>query len=56
VLYRDYLRPDGEWLANDHGGRENTEAVLFLQQANHVLFEHFPGPSRSPRNPPPGRW
>ena len=43
MLYRDYLRPDGEWLANEHGGRENTEAVRFLQQANHVLFEHFPG-------------
>ncbi len=43
MLYRDYLRPDGQWLANDQGGRENTEAVLFLQQANHVLFENFPG-------------
>jgi 1,4-alpha-glucan branching enzyme len=43
MLYRDYLRPDGQWLVNDQGGRENTEAVLFLQQANHVLFEHFPG-------------
>jgi 1,4-alpha-glucan branching enzyme len=43
MLYRDYLRPDGEWVANEHGGRENTEAVTFLQQANHVLFQHFPG-------------
>ncbi|QEY31411.1 1,4-alpha-glucan branching protein GlgB [Synechococcus sp. RSCCF101] len=43
MLYRDYLRPDGEWIANDEGGRENTEAVHFLQQANHVLFQHFPG-------------
>ncbi len=43
MLYRDYLRPDGEWIANENGGRENTEAVHFLQQANHVLFEHFPG-------------
>ena len=43
MLYRDYLRPDGEWIANEHGGRENTEAVQFLQQANHVLFQHFPG-------------
>ncbi len=43
MLYRDYLRPDGEWLTNDQGGRENTEAVVFLQQANHVLFEHYPG-------------
>ena len=43
MLYRDYLRPDGEWIPNEHGGRENTEAVQFLQQANHVLFQHFPG-------------
>ena len=43
MLYRDYLRPDGEWLRNENGGRENTEAVRFLQQANHVLFQHFPG-------------
>jgi 1,4-alpha-glucan branching enzyme len=43
MLYRDYLRPDGEWLANEHGGRENLEAVRFLQQANTVLFHHFPG-------------
>mgnify|MGYP002847934729 CR=1 FL=1 len=43
MLYRDYLRPDGEWIPNEHGGNENTEAVRFLQQANHVLFEHFPG-------------
>jgi 1,4-alpha-glucan branching enzyme len=43
MLYRDYLRPDGEWIANEHGGRENTEAVKFLQQANYVLFQYFPG-------------
>lgn len=43
MLYRDYLRPDGEWIPNEHGGRENTEAVRFMQQANHVLFQHFPG-------------
>ncbi len=43
MLYRDYLRPDGEWIANENGGRENTEAVQFLQQANHVLFQYFPG-------------
>ncbi len=43
MLYRDYLRPDGEWIPNENGGRENTEAVHFLQQANHVLFQYFPG-------------
>ncbi len=43
MLYRDYLRPEGAWIPNENGGRENTEAVKFLQQANHVLFQHFPG-------------
>jgi len=43
MLYRDYLRPDGEWIPNTNGGNENLEAVQFLQQANHVLFQHFPG-------------
>ena len=43
MLYRDYLRPDGEWLPNEHGGRENLEAVRFMQQANSVLFHYFPG-------------
>ena len=43
MLYRDYLRPEGEWLPNEHGGRENTEAVTFLQQMNATLFNYFPG-------------
>ena len=43
MLYRDYLRPEGEWIPNENGGNENIEAVKFLQQANHVLFQHFPG-------------
>tara|TARA_Y100001970_G_scaffold294228_1_gene448827 strand:- start:3700 stop:5985 length:2286 start_codon:yes stop_codon:yes gene_type:complete len=43
MLYRDYLRPEGEWIKNKNGGNENLEAVNFLQQANHVLFEHYPG-------------
>ena len=43
MLYRDYLRPEGEWIPNPNGGNENLEAVQFLQQANHVLFQHFPG-------------
>ena len=43
MLYRDYLRPEGSWIPNEHGGNENIEAVKFLQQANHVLFQHFPG-------------
>ena len=42
MLYKDYLRPEGEWIPNEDGGNENFEAVRFLQQANHVLFQHFP--------------
>ena len=43
MLYLDYLRPEGEWLPNRNGGRENLEAVNFLQQLNGTLFHYFPG-------------
>jgi len=43
MIYRDYGREDGEWIANEHGGRENLEAVAFLQQLNKAVFEKFPG-------------
>ena len=31
MLYLDYSRKPGEWLPNRHGGRENLEAIDFLQ-------------------------
>ena len=34
MLYRDYSRPEGEWLPNVHGGRENLEAIAFLREMN----------------------
>ncbi|MGJ3251724.1 MAG: 1,4-alpha-glucan branching enzyme [Elainellaceae cyanobacterium] len=43
MLYLDYLRKDGEWVANEYGGREHIEAADFLRQMNHVLFSYFPG-------------
>ena len=42
MLYRDYDRRDGEWVANEHGGRENLEAIRFLQELNKVIFASFP--------------
>jgi 1,4-alpha-glucan branching enzyme len=43
MLYRDYSRKAGEWIPNRHGGRENLEAVAFLQELNTVVAERCPG-------------
>ncbi|MGF1521930.1 MAG: 1,4-alpha-glucan branching enzyme [Leptolyngbyaceae cyanobacterium] len=43
MLYLDYCRENGEWVANDYGGRENIEAADFLRQVNHLLFSYYPG-------------
>jgi len=42
MLYRDYSRPHGQWLPNVHGGRENLEAIAFVQRLNTVLGAEFP--------------
>jgi 1,4-alpha-glucan branching enzyme len=43
ILYRDYSRKDGEWVPNRYGGRENLEAVDFLQRLNTVVYGEVPG-------------
>jgi 1,4-alpha-glucan branching enzyme len=43
MLYLDYSRKEGEWLANQYGGRENLEAISFLQETNAVLHRVHPG-------------
>jgi len=43
MLYLDYSRDPGGWLPNCHGGRENLEAVEFLQHLNHVVHDLHPG-------------
>ena len=42
MLYLDYSRKEGEWVPNENGGRENLEAVAFLQQLNESVFALFP--------------
>ncbi len=43
MLYLDYSRKDGEWSPNKHGGRENLEAVQFLQEMNATVYRRVPG-------------
>ncbi|TQM14941.1 1,4-alpha-glucan branching enzyme [Pseudonocardia kunmingensis] len=43
MLYLDYSRPEGQWLPNVHGGRENLDAVAFLQEMNATVYRNHPG-------------
>lgn len=42
MLYLDYGREEGEWVPNEFGGRENTEAVNFLRQFNERVYAEHP--------------
>ncbi|WP_342644356.1 1,4-alpha-glucan branching protein GlgB [Mucilaginibacter sp. CSA2-8R] len=42
MLYLDYSRKAGEWIPNEFGGRENLEAISFLQEFNDAVHQHHP--------------
>jgi 1,4-alpha-glucan branching enzyme len=43
MLYLDYSRPAGQWTPNALGGRENLDAVSFLQEVNATCYRRVPG-------------
>ena len=43
MLYLDYSREVGEWEPNSLGGRENLEAVAFMQETNATVYRKVPG-------------
>ncbi len=42
MLYLDYDREAWEWTPNRNGGRENLEAVAFVQELNRAVFAQHP--------------
>ena len=43
MLYLDYSREDGQWRPNEYGGRENLDAISFLQEATATAYRRNPG-------------
>ncbi|MBQ8633424.1 MAG: 1,4-alpha-glucan branching protein GlgB [Lachnospiraceae bacterium] len=43
MLYLDYGKQDGQWLANKYGGNQNLEAIEFFKHFNSVIRGGFPG-------------
>jgi 1,4-alpha-glucan branching enzyme len=42
MLYRDYARKAGQWLPNEHGGREDPGAIAFLRSLNEIVYREHP--------------
>ena len=43
MLYLDYSRTEGQWSPNAYGGRENLDAISFLQEVNATAYRRAPG-------------
>ncbi len=42
MIYLNYGKKDGSWTPNVHGGKENLEAIAFLQELNRIVFKYYP--------------
>jgi 1,4-alpha-glucan branching enzyme len=42
MLYLDFSRPEGAWVPNPSGGRENLDAIHFLRRFNEEVYRRFP--------------
>lgn len=42
MLYLDYGKKDGEWVANMYGGNENLEAIEFFKHLNSIFAKKYP--------------
>jgi len=42
MLYLDYSRPEGAWIPNQYGGKENIEAIDFIKRLNVEVYKHYP--------------
>ncbi|HJZ00042.1 MAG TPA: alpha amylase C-terminal domain-containing protein, partial [Streptosporangiaceae bacterium] len=43
MLYLDYSRQPGQWTPNAYGGRENLDAISFIQETNATCYKRVPG-------------
>ncbi len=43
MLYLDYSRRPGEWVPNEHGGREDLDAIEFVRELTTAVGEEHPG-------------
>ena len=43
MLYLDYGKSDGQWVANKYGGYKNLEAIEFFKHLNSLMVGRYPG-------------